>query len=105
MQAMTFMAPPHFRQSMSILNTPFNLCAQVIAARRLVLRLIGRFEHAAFTPLGERHQSTVLAIGANTPWKRVRLTLGFGTRTASLAMKSSRLKITCVVPSRYCVFS
>lgn len=35
MQAMTFMAPPHSPQvSMSILNTRFNLCAQVIDARR-----------------------------------------------------------------------
>jgi len=28
-------------------------------------------------------------LGANTPWKRVRLTLGFGTRAASLAMKAA----------------
>ncbi len=30
---------------------------------------------------------------ANTPWNRVRLTLGFGTRAASRAMKSSGPKI------------
>ena len=38
--------------------------------------------------------------GANTPWKRVRFTRGFGTRAASRAMKSSGWKMTCVVPSR-----
>jgi len=64
---MTFMVPPQSRQvSMSILNTRFNLCAQVMAARRsagVVLRLIGHLELAAFTPLSGRHQNTVLAIG------------------------------------------
>ena len=44
-------------------------------------------------------------LGANTPWKRVRLTLGFGTGAASLAMKSNGSKMTCVVPSRYGVLS
>ena len=41
-----------------------------------------------------------LLLGANTPWKRVRWTLGFGTRAASRAIKSSGSKMTCVVPSR-----
>jgi hypothetical protein len=41
----------------------------------------------------------------DTPWKRVRLTPGLGTRATNLAMKSSGLKITCVVPSRYGIFS
>ncbi len=36
--------------------------------------------------------------GANTPRKRVRLTRGLGTRAANRAMKSSRSKMTCVVP-------
>jgi hypothetical protein len=43
--------------------------------------------------------------GANTPWNRVRFTLGLGTSAANLAMKSSGSKMTCVVPSRYGVFS
>jgi len=41
-----------------------------------------------------------LLFGANTPWKRVRLTLGLGTREASLDIKSSGSNITCVVPLR-----
>jgi hypothetical protein len=40
-----------------------------------------------------------LLLGANTPWNRVTLTHGFGTRAASLALKSSGSNIMCVVPS------
>ncbi|MEY0057199.1 hypothetical protein AB7W15_16575, partial [Morganella morganii] len=32
-------------------------------------------------------------LGANTPWKRVRLTLGFGTRAASLGYLLSSLGV------------
>jgi hypothetical protein len=39
-----------------------------------------------------------LLFGANTPWKRVRFTRGFGTRAASLAIKSSGSKMTCDYP-------
>jgi hypothetical protein len=39
-----------------------------------------------------------LQFGANTPWNRVRLTRGFGTRAASRAMKSNGSKMTWVVP-------
>lgn len=46
-----------------------------------------------------------LLLGANTPWKRVRLTRGLGTRAASLAIKSSGSKMTWVVPLRNGVFS
>jgi hypothetical protein len=42
-----------------------------------------------------------LLFGANTPWDRVRLTLGLGTMAASRAMKSSGSKMTWVVPSLY----
>ncbi len=35
-----------------------------------------------------------LLFGANTPWNRVRFTLGLGTRAASLAMKSTGSKMT-----------
>ena len=45
------------------------------------------------------------ACGANTPWKRVRLTRGKGTKEARRAKKSSGSRITCVVPSRYGVFN
>ena len=46
-----------------------------------------------------------LLFGANTPWNRVRLTRGFGTSAASRAIKSRGSKMTCVVPSRYGLFS
>ena len=92
MQAITFTAPPHSLQvSMSMLNTRLRRCAQVIDARRsagdgrstttLALLPLPRF--AGVT------NARCLLLGANTPWKRVRLTLGFGTRAASRAMKSS----------------
>jgi len=37
------------------------------------------------TPPGRGHPHSVFAVGAKTPWYRARLTLGFGTRAASLA--------------------
>ncbi len=84
MQAITFTTPPHSRQvSISMLNTRFRRCAQVNAmdgmyagfagaktghrgasfGRRLVLRHVGRFELAAFTPPGGRHQRTMFTVG------------------------------------------
>ncbi len=103
-------------------------------------RLIDHPDRVALAPPGRRHQCPVLAVGRdkiarsdfeqlqagpkgegqdarnNTPWNRVRFTLGFGTSAASLAMaapahpcarsihyilyiKSSGSKMTCVVPS------
>jgi len=41
-----------------------------------------------------------LLLGANTPWKRVRLTLGLGTSETNLAIKSNGSNITWVVPLR-----
>ena len=91
--------PPQLLQvSMSMLKTRFRRCAQVIAARRS-------------TGVGPSVASAVLAVpallplprlegvtrarcallGAKTPWKRVRLTRGFGTSATSLAMKYSGL--------------
>lgn len=60
---------------------------------------------AALAPPGGRDQCAMLAVGANTPWKRVRLTLGFGTKAASLARKSKGSKIAWVVPLRNGVFN
>ena len=83
-------SPPHSLQiSTSILNTRFNLCAQVIEARfsaevwslssaEWVFLRLPRLAGVTF----ERY----LLLGANTPWKRVRLTLGLGTRETSLEM-------------------
>jgi len=96
MQAMILTWPPQVLQvSMSMLNTRFSRCAQVIAARRSA-------------GVGPSFVSTVLSLlplprlagvsrarwalwGANTPWYRVRLTRGFGTKAASRAMTSSGL--------------
>ncbi len=108
MQAMTFMAPPQPLQvSMSILKTRLSRCAHVIDARRCA-GVAGSSATLTLLPL-PRFSGVTNArcrlLGANTPWKRVRLTLGFGTRAASLAMKSNGSKMTCVVPSRYGVLS
>lgn len=46
-----------------------------------------------------------MLLDANTLWKRVRLTLGLGTRAANLPMKSKGSKIISVVPSRYGILS
>jgi hypothetical protein len=35
-------------------------------------------------------------LGAKTPWNRVKFTLGFGTSEASLDIKSSGSKMTCM---------
>lgn len=103
-------APPQAGQvSMSIPNTRFRRCAQVIAARRSAgVRSSGSAVVAYRPPLPRLAGVTrarCLLLGANTPWKRVRLTRGFGTKAASRAMKSSGSKMTCVVPSRYGVFN
>ena len=39
-----------------------------------------------------------LLLGAKTPWKRVKLTLGLGTRATSLEIKSNGSNMTWVVP-------
>ena len=61
---------------------------------------------AAGTASGGRHaypkgmKARYRLLGANTPWKHVRFTRGFGTRAARRAMKSSGSNTTWVVPSR-----
>lgn len=94
MQAITRNLPPHFGQvSMSIENTRFSRCIQVMGARVL----------SVFSSLGLRFgtiDSRCLQFGANTPWKRVRFKRGRGTSAASRAMKSSGLRTTWVEPSR-----
>ena len=56
--------------------------------RRSLLWRIGHFGLVALTPLRRCHLRTVLAVGANTPWKRVTWTLGFSANAANLARKS-----------------
>jgi hypothetical protein len=79
--------------SILIWNTRFSRCAQVIDARRSA----GVWSCCCcaaipFLPLPRPAGVTnarYLLWGANTPWYRVRLTLGLGTRATSLEMKSS----------------
>ncbi len=47
----------------------------------------------------------ILAFGASAPWKRMRLSLGRGTRAAKRCMNSSGDMTMWVVPSRYGLFS
>ena len=79
--------------SMSMPNTRFRRCAQLMAARRCAgasstpasvdsgLLALPRF--AGVTT------ARCLLFGANTRWKRARFTRGLGTSAASRAMKSS----------------
>lgn len=100
--------PPQWTQAVtSMEKTRLSRCAHVIDARRCA-GVAGSSATLTLLPL-PRFAGVTNArcrlLGANTPWKRVRLTLGFGTRAASLAMKSNGSKMTCVVPSRYGVLS
>ena len=104
--AMILTSLPHsLRVSISILKTRFNRCTHVIEARfsarvwsaELVFLRLPRLAGVTF----ERY----LLLGANTPWKRVRLTLGFGISETSRAIKSNGSKMTWVIPLRQGVFS
>lgn len=90
-QAMILTAPPHLGQiSISILNSRFNRCPQVIAARRSAADT-----HCSSSPVPRLRPLRRLAgmtcircllFGANTPLKRVRLTRGLGTNAAKRAV-------------------
>ena len=88
MQAMTRSVPPHLGQvsigprSDRWRRTRFRRCIQVKGARGL----------SGFSWRGLRFGTTdsrCLQFGANTPWNRVRLSLGRGTSAARRAIKSS----------------
>lgn len=81
-----------------------SLRLSLIARCRSVAAASPRSLAAAAQVLGTIRARSGLA-GANTPWYLVRCARGFGTSAASRAIKSSGSKITCVVPSRYGVFS
>jgi hypothetical protein len=98
--AMILTSPPHLSQvSISILNTRFNHFAQVMAA----LRSTGVWSSSSdrgFPPLS-RFAGVIclrcLLLGPNTPWKRVRLTRGLGTReTSHITNSGCRLVISTV---------
>jgi hypothetical protein len=100
--------PGEFSAGLDIdVETRLSRCAQAIDARRSA-DVGGSSTTLALLPL-PRFAGVTNArcrlFGANTPWKRVKLTLGLGTRLTSLTMKSSGSKITWVVASRYGVFS
>jgi len=88
---------------------PLETFAQVIAARRSAgVAASGSRFVGCWPPLPRLAGVTrprCLLLGAKAPWNRVRFTRGFGTSAARRAMKSSGSKMTCVVPSRYGVFS
>ena len=85
MQAMILTVPPQAGQVwMSMLNTRFRRCAQVMAAWRCAgASSTPSSVDSGLLPLPRFAGVTTaryLLFGANTPWNRVRLTLGFGTR-------------------------
>lgn len=105
MQAIIRTAPPQAGQvSISMPKARFRRCAQVIEARRSAG--VGSSMSAVVArrpPLPRLAFVTCpryRLLGAKTPWKRIRLTRGLGTKAANRAMKSSGSKMTCVVPSR-----
>ncbi len=84
-------APPQARHvSTSILDTRLRRWAQVMAARRSAgVRSCACSGALGLLPLPRFAGVTCsryLLLGANTPCKRVRLTLGLGTRAASAAI-------------------
>jgi hypothetical protein len=75
-------------QDAEALKTRFRRCAQVIAARRSA-RVEPSADAAALTLLPLPRLAGVTCVrcallGANTPWNRVKLTRGFGTKATRL---------------------
>ena len=108
--AMTRSVPPQRGQSrISISNTRFSRCAQergAVSGSGSALDSYG-FEsvdvlHFLRARFGEPGTMNFLngELGAKTPWYRVRLALGLGTKAASLARKSVGVNRMWVVPSR-----
>jgi hypothetical protein len=99
MLAITVSRPPQRRQrSISIANTRFKRCIQLIATCFGVTRSTAA---PAFPPPCPRPAGVIAArnaaCGANTPWYLVRCTRGGGTNAARRARKSSGSNTTCVV--------
>ncbi len=93
MQAMIRPTPPQSEQvSMSMLNTQYRRCDGVIGARRLAgVGSTGSAVIQCRPPLLRLARVTrprYWLLGANTPWKGVRLTWGLGTKVTSRAMKA-----------------
>lgn len=93
---------------MSMLNTRLSRCAQLmlLAWYSLSMSLSASSSLGLLLPRFDAVTSArTQALGANTPKKRTRFSLGGGTIAASFPIKSSGSKNTCVVPSLYGVFS
>ena len=81
-------------------KTRFSRCAHDMAARRSN----GAFSSPSptcsglfpFPRLAGVTKARCLLFGANTPWNRVRFTLGLGTKAANRARKSRGSKIWCM---------
>jgi hypothetical protein len=97
------LAPPHCSHvSITIPKTRLSLCAQVIdwCFCALVFSCpVGKACLVLFRKAGVIVTRCRLFGGGpprtNTPWKRVRLTLGLGTKAAKRAIKSSGSKMAC----------
>ena len=106
-QAITLTALAQRAQtSTSVLKTRLRRCAHVIDAWHSASALTSVFApvFSALPRLAGVTSPRQRWFGARTPWNRLRLTLGFGTRAANRAMKSTGSKATCVVPSRWGVY-
>ena len=82
---------------MSMLKTRFKRLAQVIEARFSAGVWSAWSAELGFLRLPRQAGVTFeryLLFGANTPWKRVRLTLGFGISATILSIKSNGSNMT-----------
>ena len=109
-QAITFTFLPQISHtSISMLNTRFRRCAQVIPcffANVVFSCISGSICLLPPLPRCAGVTSTrCLLFGARTQWYLVRLMRGLGINAARRAIKSSGWKNTWVVPSRYGVLS
>ena len=112
--AMIFYSPPQFGQcAVSISNTRFSSLAQLSRTGRWCAQVASHSAGGAACAGGSGFCGTTcgttcarsLALGARTPWKRIRCSLGLGTSAASRCMISSGDITRCVVPSRQGVLS
>ncbi len=81
-------SPPHLLQvSISISNTRFNRCAQVMAARHSAGVWFSSSDRGFLTlpRLAGVTCARCLLFGAKTPWNRVRLTLDLGTKATRIS--------------------
>ena len=105
MAAMIFNWPPQFGQcSRSRSNTRLSSRAQLSRTGPWCAQFASHVAGSAASALSSGACGTTigrsLALGASTPWKRIRCKRGLGTRAAKRCMNSSGDITRCVVPSR-----